>query len=120
MLYNREKQRIKSGSSCAVGLWVKILCSNDLQIRNLCRLKIIREKIYEASLFGVVRQQRKNDVNICVPLTDLVKSPRDKLSAGTALQKMKTDRYFLQNTNLNSSTDYERPSLIVIISQKFC
>lgn len=66
-------------------------------------------------LFG---SREKNDVNICVPLTGLVKSPRDKLSDGTALQKIKPGRYFLWNTNLNSSTDNETPSLILTISQK--
>lgn len=66
-------------------------------------------------LFG---NRDKNDVNICVPLAGLVKSPRDKLSDGTTLQKIKPGRYFLWNTNLNSSTDNETPSLILTISQK--
>lgn len=66
----------------------------------------------------VFGSREKNDVNICIPLTGLVKSPRDKLSDGTALQKIKPDRSFLQNANLNSSKDNERPSLILTITPK--
>lgn len=92
------------------------MCSDDLQLKSLSRLKLLRGKNMMFLFLMFFASREKNDVNICVLLTHLVKSPRDKLSDGTVLHRIKSGNYFLWNLNL--STDNERSGLVWTVSQK--